>query len=235
MFTFRFHLRQRTVPVLLHLPCASALLPKAAVGSSGGLPRGPKLLAILFGSSARCPDCKNPSLCPLHLSKPKRLGLLVFSRFITYDRFVQLLVIVLHGFFVCPLDTLKWPGKWHASPHPRAVTTIFCVDERSMHLLFSARSVSSSAPSRITASGKSVVNFGFDTFLDSMFFSKSPTFTASRLSTVMNLLSPSLTLSRLFFGKPCTTMLTGLSPSFCWFAKSLSALIKLSPTPCGAA
>ena len=33
--------------------------------------------------------------------------------------------------------------------------------------------------------------------------------------------------------KPGTIILTGLSPSFCWFAKSLSALIKLSHIPYG--
>ena len=34
--------------------------------------------------------------------------------------------------------------------------------------------------------------------------------------------------------RPCTNILTELSPSFCWFATSLSALIKVSQTPCGA-
>ena len=57
-----------------------------------------------------------------------------------------------------------------------------------------------------------------------MFFSKSPTFAASQLSIMMNLLSPSMILSRLFSRKPCATVLTGLSPSFCWFAKSLASV-----------
>ena len=35
--------------------------------------------------------------------------------------------------------------------------------------------------------------------------------------------------------EPCTTILTGMSPSSCCFAKSFSALIKVSQTPCGAA
>ena len=39
----------------------------------------------------------------------------------------------------------------------------------------SARNVSSTTPSRTTASGKSVVNFGFATGLDPTFFSESPT------------------------------------------------------------
>ena len=38
-----------------------------------------------------------------------------------------------------------------------------------------------------------------------------------------------------FTCKPCTTVLTGQSPSFCCFAKIFSALIKVSQTPCGAA
>ena len=62
-----------------------------------------------------------------------------------------------------------------------------------------------------------------------MFFSNSPTCTASRLSTMMKLLSPSIIrLSRLFAWRPCTTKLTGQPPSFCWFAQSLSTLIKWS-------
>ena len=46
------------------------------------------------------------------------------------------------------------------------------------------------------------------------------------------LLSPSMILS-LLSCRPCTTILTGLSPFVCFFAKSLSALIKLSHIPCG--
>ena len=33
--------------------------------------------------------------------------------------------------------------------------------------------------------------------------------------------------------RPCTNILTGLSPSFCWFGRSLSSLIKMSQTPDG--
>ena len=42
-------------------------------------------------------------------------------------------------------------------------------------------------------------------------------------------------LSRLLSCRPCTTIVTGLSPSLCWLAKSLSAWIKWSHFPCGAA
>ena len=114
-----------------------------------------------------------------------------------------------------PRHLRQWPDRWHASP------------TRGHHLLSpavklrntpssSSRSVSSSAPSRVTTFRTSVVNFGFTTFFDAMFLSRSPTFTAS-----------------------CYFLLedpvpTGLWPSFCWFPNSLSALIKVSQTPCSA-
>ena len=68
------------------------------------------------------------------------------------------------------------------------------VNERAQCTFF----ICSPSPSRNTASGKSVVNFGFTTFFDSMFFPKSPISTAAWSSTEMNFLSPSIILSRLF-------------------------------------
>ena len=52
---------------------------------------------------------------------------------------------------------------------------------------------------------------------------------------MMNFLSPSIIPSRLLSCKPCNIILPGLSPSFCWFAKSLSVLIMLSHFSGGAA
>ena len=72
--TFRFHLRRRTVTVLLHLPCAPARLSRP-LGSSGELLRDPIVLGILFESSAHCPDRRHLFLCLLFFQRPKRHGL----------------------------------------------------------------------------------------------------------------------------------------------------------------
>ena len=58
---------------------------------------------------------------------------------------------------------------------PHQVSPTFVVSMKVRSAPSSARRVSSSAPSRTTASRTSVVNFGFTTGLDAMFFSKSPT------------------------------------------------------------
>ena len=127
-----------------------------------------------------------------------RISLLVFSRCLGFHHLVQL-------FFVnnawSPIPILRLLGKWPWQMACQSSST-----SGGAHLLFPtsvvlmkvrntpsscARSVKSPAPSRTTASGKSVENFGFTTFLDSMFFSKSPALTSSWLSTVMKLLSPS--------------------------------------------
>ena len=77
--SFRFHLRQRTVPVLLHLPCASARLSRQPSGSSGELHRDPPLLGILFESSAHLHTAQivkfYSSLCLLLLSRTKQSAL----------------------------------------------------------------------------------------------------------------------------------------------------------------
>ena len=115
--------------------------------------------------------------------------------------------------------------------HPLSPTSVVSMKVR--EIPSSLRSVNSSVPSRIEASRKSVLKFASPLASTPPLYSKSQTFTSSWLSTMMNLLSRSIMLSRLFSGKPCTTMLTGLSPFFCWFVERL--LIKLSQTLFGAA
>ena len=88
------------------------------------------------------------------------------------DRYVHLNVLVVHNLPFLPLDAFE-DGLADAvtvSPHPPAVapqrlspTFVVSMKVRS--------APSSSAPSRTTASRKSVVNIGFTTGLDSMFFS----------------------------------------------------------------
>ena len=84
-----------------------------------------------------------------------------------------------------PRRLCRWPGRWRASPRPLAVAPIVCLQRSwcrrvcAVHLLHLHRNVSFSAPSRTTAWRKFVVNFGFTTFLDSTFLSRSPTLTAS--------------------------------------------------------
>ena len=58
----RFHMRRRTVPVLIRNPCASARLPRQP-GSSEELPRDPTLREILFASLAPCPNRRHLLLC----------------------------------------------------------------------------------------------------------------------------------------------------------------------------
>ena len=131
-----------------------------------------------------------------------------------------------------PRRPCRWPGRWRASQSSSTsggshLLSPTCAVLR-LHLL-----AMSAHPLRTTASGKSVVNFGFTTSFDSMFFSTSPTFTASWLSAAIHFLSPSIFSEPTFSCEPRTTILTGLSPSSCCFAKRFSALIKVSQTPCG--
>ena len=81
---------------------------------------------------------------------------------------MQLLIIARHVSF-WSLDaanglTEGMPVLIQERRHPSAVSHIRGVYEGAHHTSSSARSVSSSAPARITASRKSVVNFGFSTF-----------------------------------------------------------------------
>ena len=64
---------------------------------------------------------------------------------------------------------------------------------------------------------------------------KWPTSTALRLSKSMKLLKPFIIPSVLLYRKPVTLFRIGLSPCLCWFASSLSALIKFSQSPRGTA
>ena len=73
-----------TAPVLLHLPCHSARLPRRPSGSSGALPRDPSLLGISFESAAHyCPDRRNMFL-----------GFLLVSRFLTCCRLLSTLAFL---------------------------------------------------------------------------------------------------------------------------------------------
>ena len=192
----------------------SVRLPEQTSGSSSGLRREPTILGILFGSAAHCPHGKHTFLYPLRLSK---------TNVPWPSCFLQIFNIWPHGATPCicntwsPIPIPRQFGKLESSftsvgIHPLSPTFVVPMGVRSAPPCL--RCVSSSAPSWTTTSGKSV-KFGIAAGLDSMFYSKSPTFTAC-VSTMMNLLNPSIILSRRFSGKPCTTMLTGLSPSFCW-------------------
>ena len=185
-------------------------LQKQPAGSSGGVPRDPTLHGVLFESSAHCPDRRNLILCLWLPSRTKAPWPSCFLRIFH----TRLLCAVLHTCctwspILLPRPLGKWKMAWSSStsggPHLLSPTFV-STQVRSAHSS-SARNVSSSAPSRTTASGKSVVNFGFATGLDSLFFSESPTFTASWLSTMMNLLSASIIPNRLLSCKPCTTHL----------------------------
>ena len=82
-----------TGPAHIFALCVSVHLPEQPSGFSSGLPRDQTLPGVFF---EHCPDRRNLLLC-----------LLLLSRFLTLDRFVQLLVIVLHGFQFCSPDTLQ--------------------------------------------------------------------------------------------------------------------------------
>ena len=149
----------------------------------------------------------------------KCLGLLVFSRFLTFDRLAQLLEIVAHVFPFCSLQTLEngltngMPVLVHRRrPHIHCHPSVVSMKVRNIPSS-SCRASAHERPPRTTASGKSVVKFGFTTGLDSIFFATSPTFTASWLSTMMNLLRPFIILSQRFNRRPCATT-TGLSLFF---------------------
>ena len=62
-------------------------------------PEIPPYLGLMFEPSAHCPDCRKSILfffC--FFQRPTCLGLVIFSWFLTCDRFTQLLVILVHGF-----------------------------------------------------------------------------------------------------------------------------------------
>ena len=116
--------------------------------------------------------------------KPKCLGLLVFSRFLAFDRLVQLLVLVIHRLPFGSLRTLE-NGLTHGMPvliherrpHLLSPTSVVSMKVRNIPSSSPRHSFSSSAPSRTTASRKSMVKF--TTGLNSTFFSKSPTSTGA--------------------------------------------------------
>ena len=137
-----------------------------------------------FGSSSRCPNHRKLFLClSLPLKDQSAFGL-VLHKFIASDRFVQLYKFCSTWSSIpIPRHLGKWPDRWRANPRAEA-HLFFCFPHSvSMkeHTAPSscARIVSSSAPSRTTAPGKSLMNFGFTTLLHFMSFSRSPIFTAA--------------------------------------------------------
>ena len=131
--------------------------------------------------------------------RPKRLGLLL-TRFLTFDRFVQLYILATH---VLPFRSLEAfvdglaegvPVLIHEWRLPSAVSHIRGVNESVQHTFFfgSQCQLTSSFPNHCYK--KVCREFRPH---HSMFSSKSPTFTTSWLSTRMNLLSPSIIVSRL--------------------------------------
>ena len=97
MFTFRFHLRQRTVPVLLPLPCASVRLPEQPAGASSGLPREPAERGCCLDQLHAAQIVKICAFVLCSFQSPKCLGLLVFSGCLTLGRFVQFYILEVHG------------------------------------------------------------------------------------------------------------------------------------------
>ena len=105
----------------------------------------------------------------------------VFARIPTFDSFVLLYTLVVHGLPFRSLDAFAVgladgvPVLIHERWLPSFVFHMRGVNERAQCTFF----ICSPAPSRNTASGKSVVNIGFSTFFDSMFCPKSPISTAA--------------------------------------------------------
>ena len=81
------------------------LLPRPS-GSSSGLPRGPTLLGISFGSSLRGPHHRNQFLYLVLLSKPQVLWPFCFHWIFPFNRLVQLLVLPIHGLPFWSFDVL---------------------------------------------------------------------------------------------------------------------------------
>ena len=207
-------------------------------GSSGGLPRNPTSPGVLFESSAHCPDRRNLFLCLLLLSNTKLPWPSHFSSdFLTFDRCVHFYKLPARGLppTLTPRPLGKWPGRWCASPHPRAVAPFRGVDESAQCTFFicSQCQLIRSFPNRSfrkVCRGTSASPLSF-TPCSCLAHQLSPPQVVyhDKLSEHVLNFEPTSALNTLY-----TTILTGLSPSFCWFAKSLSALIKLSQTPCGA-
>ena len=98
------------------------------------------------------------------------------SRFLAFHRLVQVLVASLSG----PSTPWKmaWQKAWQSASTrggPHLWSPTFEVSMKVRNTPSScARKTSSSVPSRITAPGKSVVNFGITTFLDTVSGCRSP-------------------------------------------------------------
>ena len=81
---------------LVLLETIQDFLPTRPSGSSNGLPKGPTLW-ISFRPSLRGPNHRHRFLYFLLLSKPRVLWSFRFTRFLAFDRLVQLLVLIIHG------------------------------------------------------------------------------------------------------------------------------------------
>ena len=131
---------------------------------------------------------------------------------------MQVLVLITHEILLWFFDSLN-NGLTEGVPildsttgglHPFSPTSVVSTKVRK----YTFSMCSPSELIRAFPNKKSVVNFGFTTFLDLVSFSRSPTLTAASLSTAVDNLSPSIILRRLFSSTPGTTIPTGLSPSF---------------------
>ena len=115
----------------------------------------------------------------------------------TWDRF----------WVFCMLPNVPWPACFSPTCDRSVQFCILAVHGLKCQLICS---------SRTTTSGKSVVNLGFTAGLDSTFLSKSSTFTASWLSTMMNFQCP------VHHSGP-NSFLQAVNDHLDWFAKNLSA------------
>ena len=129
--------------------------------------------------------------------------------------------------------------------HPHELQTVICSASSPvpMAVLMKVHSVppclvrsdSSSAPSRMIASGNiSLLNLGLTALIASAFLSRSPIFTTSRLSTSMNLIHHFQT-ALLCSCKPSKIVSTKLPPPACKFVNILRAHMRCSHGPCGGA
>ena len=143
---------------------------------------------------------------------------------------------------ILPLQFLcRLFGRGHASPRQSAAVPTFrnccgCVDESPQCLQFIRSQCYLICSIPDGGLWVSLTDIGFlDMKRSCALRVNDPPPTAPRLSARTKLLSPSTMPLLLLSCKPVTMLCLGLSPSFCCFAKSFSALIRLSHRPIGAA
>ena len=208
------HRRFASICVLLHLPCASARLPRSRRALQVNCPEITPYFGLMF----------EPSYSFFLLLSTPNVPWPCYFLMVSYmwplyaapwNSSTRLPILI-------PRHLGQWPDRWHPKPN-EGHHLLFPTSVVSMKLhnipSSSSRSVSSSAPSRITTSRTSVVNFGFTTFSTPCSYPDhqlSPPHATSLLKTLYQ-----------HFDWAVTTFLPGLSGS-------LSALIKVSQTPGGA-